>query len=153
MTSSAPNKAPFVDEVDIIASLSAWRAEARREYPMLNIKMDNYYEYIWRLMHSAMAAHNQVWSIGANYAGVYDKSGGRFCGESSIWSPSGIPLAKASAGEDELLVIRNVEIRGHMRHQAKEHFNYSLDFNEVYREIKDIAPREINLNGPFTCGL
>jgi predicted amidohydrolase len=136
----------FEDEADVIISLSAWRAEARREYPMLGIKIDDYYRYIWNLMHSAMAAHNQVWSIGANYCGVFDKSSGRYCGQSSIWSPSGIPLAKASGDEEELLIIRNVDIRGHMRHQAIEHFNYSLDFNEVYREIKETPPRHINLN-------
>lgn len=141
----------FEDEADIIISLNAWRFEARREYPMLGIKMDNYYQYLWNLMHSAMAAHNQVWSIGANYCGVFDKSGGRFCGQSSIWSPSGIPLAKASADEEELLIIRNVDIRGHMRHQAIESFNYSLDFNEVYREIREVPPRHITINGPYTC--
>ncbi len=140
----------FEDEVDVIITLSAWRSEAKREYPMLNIKMDNYYQFIWGLMQSALAAHNQVWSIGANYAGIYDKSGGRFCGESGLWSPSGIRLVKASESEEELLIIRNIEIRGHMRHQAKESFNYSLDFNQIYREIKDIAPKHVPISGPYT---
>ena len=138
----------FTDEVDVIITTAAWRTEAVREYPLLNLKIDNYYQYIWRLMHSALAAHNQVWSIGANCAGVFEKTGGRFCGESGVWSPSGIPLVHASHEEEELIVIRNLEIRGHMRHQAKEHFDYRLDFDEVYREIRDMKPRRVSLDGP-----
>jgi len=72
---------------------------------------------------------------------------GRFCGESGVWSPSGIPLVQASHEEEELLVIRNVEIRGHMRHQAKEHFDYRLDFDEVYREIRDMKPKQVFFSG------
>jgi len=34
-----------------------------------------------------------------------------------------------------------------MRHQAKEHFDYSLDFDEVYRAIKDIKPKRVSLGG------
>lgn len=137
----------FNDEADVIITLAAWRAEAVREYPLLNITINNYYQYIWRLMHSALAAHNQIWSIGANCVGFFEKTGGRFCGESGIWSPSGIPLVQASDEQEELIIIRNLEIGGHMRHQAKEHFDYGLDFDEVYREIKDIKPRLVSLNG------
>jgi predicted amidohydrolase len=134
----------FYDEVDVMITTAAWRKEAVREYPLLNLKIDNYYQYIWRLMHSALAAHNQVWSIGANCVGVFEKTGGRFCGESGVWSPSGIPLVHASHEEEELVVIRNLEIRGHMRHQAKEHFDYRLDFDEVYRNIRDMKPRQVS---------
>jgi predicted amidohydrolase len=137
----------FYDEVDVMITTAAWRTEAVREYPLLDLRIDNYYQFIWRLMNSALAAHNQVWSIGANCVGVFEKTGGRFCGESGVWSPSGIPLVHASDEEEELVVIRNLEIRGHMRHQAKEHFDYSLDFDEVYREIKDMKPRQVSLDG------
>ena len=136
-------KYAFDDEVDVIITTAAWRMEAVRNYPLLNLKIDNYYQFIWMLMHSALAAHNQVWSIGANCVGVFEKTGGRFCGESGIWSPSGIPLVHGSHEEEELIVIRNLEIRGHMRHQAKEHFDYRLDFDEFYREIKDIKPKRV----------
>ena len=54
---------------------------------------------------------------------------------------------QASHEEEELLVIRNVEIRGHMRHQAKEHFDYRLDFDEVYREIRDMKPKQVFFSG------
>jgi predicted amidohydrolase len=131
----------FNDDVDVIITVAAWRLEAVREYPLLNLKIHNYYQYIWSLMHSALAAHNQVWSIGANCVGVFEKNGSRFCGESGIWSPSGVPLVHASHEDEELIVIRNLEIRGHMRHQAKEHFDYSLDFDEVYRAIQNIKPK------------
>lgn len=140
-------KYAFTDEVDIIVTSAAWRAEALRVYPLLNIRIDDYYQFIWNLMHAALAAHNQVWSIGANYVGNFEKTEGRFCGESGIWGPSGIPLAQASPEEEELLIIRNVEIRGHMRHQATEHFNYRLNFNDVYREIRDIKPKRVYLDG------
>ncbi len=140
-------KYAFSDEVDIVITLAAWRAEAVRVYPSLNIQIDDYYHLIWNLMHAALAAHNQVWSIGANCVGTFEKTGGRFCGESGVWSPSGIPLAHASYKEEELLIIRNIEIQGHMRHQAKEHFDYRLDFDEVYRKIKDIKPKQVFLGG------
>ena len=117
--------------------------EATRHYPLLNIKMDNYYHFIWMLMHSALSAHNQVWSIGANCVGAFEKTGGLFCGQSGVWSPSGIPLVHASEEEEELVIIRNLEVRGHMRHQEKEHFTYNLDFNEIYHKIRDIAPRRV----------
>jgi predicted amidohydrolase len=133
----------FVDEVDVIVTTAAWRMEAVRDYPLLNIKMDNYYHFIWMLMHSALAAHNQVWSIGANCVGIFEKTGGRFCGQSGVWSPSGIPLVHASEEEEELIVIRNLEVQGHMRHQEIEHFTYSLDFDEVYHKIRDVKPRSV----------
>jgi hypothetical protein len=60
--------------------------------------------------------------------------------------PSGISLVRASYDHEELLVVRNVEIRGHMRHQAKEHFDYSIDFDQVYRKIRDMKPREVILH-------
>ncbi len=133
----------FHDEVDVMITTAAWQMEAVREYPLLNLKIDNYYQFIWNLMHSALAAHNQVWSIGANCVGVFEKTGGRFCGESGVWSPSGIPLVHASHEEEELIVIRNLEIRGHMRHQAKENFDYRFDFDEVYRHIRDVKPKQV----------
>ena len=136
----------FVDEVDVIVTTAAWRMEAVRNYPLLNIKMDNYYHFIWMLMHSALAAHNQVWSIGANCVGAFEKTGGRFCGQSGVWSPSGIPLVHASQEEEELIVIRNLEVHGHMRHQATEHFDYSLDFDEVYHKIRDVKPKRVLIN-------
>lgn len=136
----------FGDEVDTIITMACWRTEAVREYPSLNLRLDNYYQFIWRLMHSALAAHNQVWSIGVNCVGRFEKTGGRFCGESGAWSPSGIPLIHASDEEEELIVIRDLDIRGHMRHQAKEDFDYSLDFDEVYRHIRDIKPTRVSLD-------
>ncbi len=136
----------FDDDVDVIITLAAWRMEAVRKYPLLNLQLDNYYQFIWSLMHSALAAHNQVWSIGANCVGVFEKTGGRFCGESGVWSPSGIQLVQASHEQEELIVIRHLEIRGHMRHQAKEHFDYSFDFDEVYRNIRDMKPKWVSLH-------
>lgn len=136
----------FEDEVDVIITLAAWRMEALREYDSIGLRIYNYYEYVWNLMHAAMAAHNQVWSIGTNCVGAFEKTGGLFCGDSGIWSPSGISLAQASNTTEELLIVRNVAITGHLRHQAREPFNYSLDFDAVYREIQDLAPREVFLD-------
>ncbi len=137
----------FYDEVDVLITTAAWRKEAVREYPLLDLRLDNYYQFIWRLMNSALAAHNQVWSIGANCVGEFEKTAGRFCGESGVWSPSGIPLLHASDEAEELIIIRNLEIRGHLRHQAKEDFDYSLDFDEVYRHIRDMKPKRVSFDG------
>lgn len=135
----------FDDEVDVVITMAAWRTEAIREYPLLNIKIDDYYHFIWNLMHSALSAHNQVWSVGVNHVGIFEKTGGRYCGGSGIWSPSGIPLVQASHEEEELLIIRNIEIRGHMRHQTTEVFDHRLDFDEVYHKIREMKPRRVSL--------
>ncbi len=141
-------KYAFEDDVDILVTSAAWRTEATRVYPMLNLEMNDYYRYIWNLKHAAMASHNQVWSIGANCTGTFEKTGGRFCGRSGAWSPSGIPLVHASGEEEELLIMRNIEISGHMRHQAIEDFDYRLELNEVYREFKDIKPKRVVFKAP-----
>ncbi len=139
-------KYAFDDEVDLLITLAAWRKEAVRKYPLLNLETNDYYQFLWNLMHSSLAAHNQVWSVGTNCVGVFEKTKGRFCGNSGIWSPSGIPLLQASDTKEELIIIRNLEIQGHMRHQAKKHFDYGLDFNEVYRDIQDLKPRLISID-------
>ncbi len=138
-------KYAFSDNVDVIITLAAWRKEAIRNYPLLGFKMDNYYQFIWGLMHSALAAHNQVWSIGTNYVGFFEKAESSFCGKSGIWSPSGIPLLQASDKREELVIIRNLDIQGHMRRQAKKYFDYGLDFDKTYEEIRDIKPKKVSI--------
>lgn len=138
---SLAEKYAYDDRVDAIINSAAWRRESIREYPLLNIRMDNYYEYIWDLKHAALASHNQVWSIGVTCVGVFDKTGNSFAGGSGIWSPSGICMSQASKSREELLMMRNLDITKHMRNQAVEDFNYALDYNEVWRKVENIAPK------------
>ncbi len=138
---SLAEKYAYDDEVDAIINSAAWRRESIREYPLLNIRIDNYYEYIWDLKHAALASHNQVWSIGVTCVGVFDKTGNSFAGGSGFWCPSGLCLLQASKSHEELLIMRNLDITKHMRNQAIEDFNYALDYNEVWRKVKNIPPK------------
>jgi predicted amidohydrolase len=138
---SLAEKYAYDDRVDAIINSAAWRRHSIREYPLLNIRMDNYYEYIWDLKHAALASHNQVWSIGVTCVGVLDKTGNYFSGGSGFWSPSGICMLQASKSREELLIMRNLDITKHMRNQAVEDFNYALDYNEVWRKVENIPPK------------
>jgi len=138
---SMAEKYAYDDKVDAIINSAAWRRHSIREYPLLNIRMDNYYEYIWDLKHAALASHNQVWSIGATCVGVFDKTGNYFSGGSGFWCPSGICLLQASKSREELLIMRNLDVTKHMRNQAVEDFNYALDYDEVWRKVKNIPPK------------
>jgi predicted amidohydrolase len=136
-------KYAYEDNVDAIINSAAWRRDSVREYPLLNYRIDNYYEYIWDLKHAALASHNQVWSIGCTCVGLFDRTNTYFAGGSGYWSPSGIPIFQGSKIYEELLILRNVDIRKHLRNQAKEDFNYELDYDSVWRKVKDIKPKII----------
>ncbi len=138
-------KYAYEDGVDAIINSAAWRRDSVREYPELNYRIDNYYEYIWDLKHAALASHNQVWSIGCTCCGIFDKTHNYFVGGSGFWSPSGIPLVQASKDYEELLILRNLDITKHMRNQAVEDFDYSLDFDAVWRKVRDNEPKIISI--------
>ncbi len=124
-----------LDNVDAVIQLASWRAMARREYPLLNVKTDIYYGYLWDLMMSSTAASHQIWVIACNAVGRHPISGADFWGGSGIWAPSGLPLVQASRTTEELLIARNVNIREH-REFEKDDFDYALDFSAIYRPVK-----------------
>ncbi len=124
----------FVDRVDAIITMAAWHSEAVREYSRMNTRTDHYYGYLWNLMNGSKAAYNQVWSLGSNWVGLHKKSGEYFWGGSGIWAPSGMTLLQASNINEELLVIRNLDIRG-QRDKEKDDFNYRIDFQDFYRHM------------------
>ncbi len=124
----------FVDCVDAIITMAAWHSEAVREYSRMNTRTDHYYGFLWNLMNGSKAAYNQVWSLGSNWVGLHKKSGEYFWGGSGIWAPSGMTLLQASNINEELLVIRNLDIRG-QRDQEKDDFNYRIDFQDFYRHM------------------
>ncbi len=138
-------KYSFEDEVDAVINSAAWRRDSVREYPELNYRMTNYYEYIWDLKHCALASHNQIWSIGCTCVGVFDKTKTDFCGGSGFWSPSGIPVLQASKYYEELLILRNLDITKNIRNQAVEDFDYSLDHNQIWKNVRDISPKNFSL--------
>ncbi len=135
-------KYAYDDEVDVVINSAAWRRDSVREYPLLNYRIDNYYEYIWDLKHAALSSHNQIWSIGCTCVGIFDRTGNSFVGGSGFWSPSGIKLLQSSKVYEELVIMRNLDVTKHMRNQAVEDFDYSLDYNQVWRRVKDIVPKE-----------
>ena len=124
----------FVDCVDAIITMAAWHSEAVREYSRMNTRTDHYYGFLWNLMNGSKAAYNQVWSLGSNWVGLHKKSGEYFWGGSGIWAPSGMTLLQASNINEELLVIRNLDIQG-QRDQEKDDFNYRIDFQDFYRHM------------------
>ncbi len=138
-------KYAFDDNVDAVINSAAWRRDSVREYDKLNYRIDNYYEYIWDLKHASLSSYNQVWSIGCTCVGTFDRTGNAFCGGSGFWSPSGIPVFQGSKVYEELLILRNLDITKHMRNQAVEDFDYSLDFNKVWREVRDLEPEIIRI--------
>ncbi len=138
----------FTDNVDAIITTAAWRAHAIRDYPQMNVRTDNYYGFLWDLMNSSKAAYNQTWSIGVNGVGSHDRSGVLFWGGSGVWAPSGLPLLQGSRMREELLIIRNLDIKEE-RARSEVEFNYRIEFESVYRQmketrrdIKDLTPED-----------
>ena len=125
----------IVDQVDAIVTPAAWHSEAVREYAHMNTRTDHYYGFLWDLMNSSKAAYNQVWSLGANWVGLHPKSGEYYWGGSGVWAPSGMKLLQASNINEELLIIRNLDIKG-QRDKEQDDFNYRIDFQSFYRNMK-----------------
>jgi predicted amidohydrolase len=125
-----------VDEVDAIVEIASWRAAATRDYPGMNVRTDLYYGDLWDNVLAAASATNQVWTLACNAVGSHEISGASFWGGSGIWAPSGLKLIQASHFNEELLVVRNLDIAA-ARRQEKDDFDYGFDFTEVYRPMED----------------
>lgn len=130
-----PRQYAFIDRVDAIITMAAWHSQALREYSNMNTRTDHYYGFLWDLMNSSKAAYNQVWSLGSNWVGRHEKSKEYFWGGSGVWAPSGMKLLQASNINEELLIIRNIDIRG-QRDKEQDDFNYRIDFREFYRQMQ-----------------
>jgi predicted amidohydrolase len=126
----------FRDHVDAIITMADWRSEALREYPSMNIMSDHYYGYLWDLMNASKAAYNQVWSLGANMVGPHAVTKDYFWGGSGIWAPSGMKIVQASNITEELILIRNLDIKG-QRFKERDDFNYQIDFASFYTQLKE----------------
>lgn len=129
-----PRQYTFIDEVDAIVTTAAWHSQAAREYSWMNVRTDHYYGYIWDLMNASKAAYNQIWSLGSNWVGIHQVNQEYFWGGSGIWAPSGMPLLQASNINEELLLIRNVNIK-EQRFKERDTFNYRIDFENFYRHM------------------
>ncbi|MFO7951412.1 MAG: carbon-nitrogen hydrolase family protein [Bacillota bacterium] len=124
----------FLDGADAIVTMAAWHSEAVREYTMMNARTDHYYGFLWDLMNSSKAAYNQVWSLGSNWVGLHEKSREYLWGGSGMWAPSGMKLLQASNINEELLIVRNLDIKG-QRDKEQDDFNYRIDFEQFYRNM------------------
>ncbi len=130
-----PRQYAFIDEVDAIITTAAWHSQAVREYSSMNTRTDHYYGFLWDLMNASKSAYNQVWSLGVNWVGRHLKSREYFWGGSGIWAPSGMKLIQASNINEELIIIRNLDIKG-QRDREEDDFNYRIDFKSFYRNLK-----------------
>ena len=117
------------DNVDGIIVIASWRRNSRRTYPGLGIETKGYYAYHWKIMLPGMAAMNQTWMIACNAVGRHSLSDNVFCGCSGLWAPSGINLARCSEDSEELLIIRNINIKGE-RDREKQEFDYFADYRK-----------------------
>jgi predicted amidohydrolase len=126
----------MIHKVDGVIVTASWRGTADRDYSSLNVRTDEYYGFLWDLMASARAATDQIWMITCNAVGKQGRGNYRFWGGSGVWAPSGVSLVQASRIDEELLVIRGLDIQGEIR---KEHddFWYYRDFTEIYRPTED----------------
>jgi predicted amidohydrolase len=126
-----------IDDVDAIIEVASWRSAARRDYPGMNVKTDQYYGKLWDMTIAAGSATNQVWTIACNAVGRHPISGVPFWGGSGIWAPSGLPLVQASNVNDELIIVHNLDLRGERRFE-RDDFNYAFDFDAVYRPMTGV---------------
>lgn len=129
-------KYAFEDHVDAIITMANWRSEAVREYARMNVMSDHYYGFLWDLMNASKAAYNQVWSLGANMVGRHAVTGDYFWGGSGIWAPSGMNIVHASNITEELILVKNVDIKG-QRFRERDDFNYQIDFAGFYKQMKE----------------
>jgi predicted amidohydrolase len=125
-----------IDHVDAVIEVACWRGTGTRAYQDVNIFTDTYYGYLWDTLMASRSATNQFWTIACNAVGRHEISGEVFWGGSGLWAPSGINIVKASNYNEELLIVRNVDIKGE-RKKEQDDFNHGMDFNEIYRHLED----------------
>ncbi len=126
----------FRDHVNGIITMANWRSEALREYPRMNIMSDHYYGLLWDLMNASKAAYNQIWTISANMVGRHAVTGDYFWGGSGIWAPSGMRIVQASNITEELILVRNLDIK-YQWLKERDDFNYQIDFARFYKQMKE----------------
>lgn len=126
----------FSDNVDAVIQIACWRAAASREYPLMNVRTDEYYGDLWNNVIAASSAQNQVWTIACNAVGRHEMTEALYWGGSGVWAPSGLPLVQASHFEEELLIVHNLDIRGAREFELAD-FDYEFDFRQVYRRMDE----------------
>jgi predicted amidohydrolase len=117
----------FADQVDAIVLQASWRGPAVRRFPVAGLEHTHYYGWLWDTLVPAQAALSQTWFFAANAVGRHSISNDLFCGGSGIWTPSGLPVIRASNHAEELLVLRNIPLKAE-RELERRDFDYSADF-------------------------
>jgi predicted amidohydrolase len=116
-----------VDHVDAIVLQASWRGPAVRHFPVAGLNKTQYYGYLWDTLIPAQAALSQSWFFAANAVGSHRISNDIFWGGSGIWTPSGLPVIRASNNAEELIVLRNIPVKAE-REMERRDFDYSADF-------------------------
>ncbi|MFH0996338.1 MAG: carbon-nitrogen hydrolase family protein [Pseudomonadota bacterium] len=127
----------FVDHVDAIVLQASWRGPAIRHFPVAGPKNIHYYGYLWDTLIPAQAALSQTWFFAANAVGRHNISKDLFWGGSGIWTPSGLPVLRASNNSEELIILRHIPVTAERQRERRD-FDYSADFaaaglSEPYR--------------------
>jgi len=115
----------LVDHVDAMVLQASWRGPAFRQFA--GFKNTHYYGYLWDTLIPAQAALSQSWFFAANAVGSHSISKDIFWGGSGIWSPSGLPVLRASNHTQELIILRHIPVAAE-RHRERLDFDYSADF-------------------------
>lgn len=131
-------KYAFRDHVNGIITMANWRSEALREYPRMNIMSDHYYGLLWDLMNASKSAYNQIWTVSVNMVGRHAVTGDYFWGGSGIWAPSGMKIIQASNITEELILVRNMDIKDQWL-KERDDFNYQIDFARFYKRMNDVG--------------
>jgi hypothetical protein len=118
--------------------MANWRSEALREYPRMNIMSDHYYGLLWDLMNASKSAYNQIWTVSVNMVGRHAVTGDYFWGGSGIWAPSGMKIIQASNITEELILVRNMDIKDQWL-KERDDFNYQIDFARFYKRMNDVG--------------
>lgn len=120
----------FTRGIDILVVPAAWRRQGERKYPGMNIRETGFYQRQWEMLLPALATQYQIWILAANGVGPGAEPDTDYCGRSGIWPPSGINLILASDREEELLVLKNMDIRGALCTERAD-FGCVADFHRV----------------------
>jgi hypothetical protein len=70
--------------------------------------------------------------------GRHAVTGDYFWGGSGIWAPSGMKIIQASNITEELILVRNMDIKDQWL-KERDDFNYQIDFARFYKRMNDVG--------------
>ena len=122
--------------IDILVVPAAWRRQGVRAYSGMGIHDSEFYHRQWEILLPALATQYQIWILAANGIGPHAKPNTAYCGRSGIWSPSGINLILGSDQEEELLILKNIDIQTALKVERAD-FGCVEDYQKVQQALEE----------------